>query len=179
MQEIETKILEVDLDEISKSIEALGAKKIQEVLLKVDWFSFPENPPDKQPWYLRVRSYDDVKVEMTWKGPYKVIGNTHQGQEINIIVDSHEQTKILLESIGLVSYAHQEKKRISWKLGDVQFDLDTYPNMPSFLEIEVKKVEDIDEMIKKLNLEKHQTWNDGERTLIEGKYALNWSDMRF
>jgi hypothetical protein len=34
-------------------------------------------------------------------------------------------------------------------------------------------------MIKKLGLEGNETWNDGEKTLIENKYGLNWSDMRF
>jgi adenylate cyclase class 2 len=179
MHEIETKILEVNVKEISEKIESLGAKKTQEVMLTVDWFSLPGVAKDKQPWYLRVRSYSTGKVEVTWKGPYKIVGNSHQNQEINLLIDSHEKIKMLFEAIGLTCYAHQEKKRISWVLDTIQFDLDMYPNMPPFLEIEVQDEKDIDKMIKNLNLEKHQTWNDGERTLIEEKYKLNWSGMYF
>ena len=51
--------------------------------------------------------------------------------------------------------------------------------MPSYLEIEAGSEKEITDMIKKLNLEKNMTWNDGERTLIKGKYKLNWFDMRF
>lgn len=179
MHEIETKVLEVDVEDVSRKIENLGAKKIEEILLKVDWFSLPGIAKDKQPWYLRIRSYSTGRVEITWKDEPKLIGNLRKGSEINVIIDDHEKMKTLFESIGLVCYAHQEKKRVSWELGNVQFDLDTYPGMPSFLEIEVEDESDIGEMIKKLDLEKKETWNDGERTLIEGKYELDWCNMRF
>ena len=87
--------------------------------------------------------------------------------------------KMLFEAIGLVCYAHQEKKRISWRLENVQFDLDTYPKMPAYLEIEASSEKEIAEMIKKLNLSDKFTWNEGEKTLIEGKYKIYWCDMRF
>ncbi|MCE9549276.1 CYTH domain-containing protein, partial [Candidatus Nomurabacteria bacterium] len=127
----------------------------------------------------RVRSYSTGKVEVTWKGDLEVLGTSRKAREINITVDDHEKTKILFESIGLEVYAHQEKKRISWELDNTQFDLDTYPNMPTYLEIEGESEEKINFFIQELNLKNHDTWNDGERTLIEGKYNLNWCDMRF
>lgn len=179
MHEIETKVLEVDPIEIAQKIESIGAEKIKDDLLKVDWFSLPGIDKNAQPWYLRIRSYSSGKVEITWKDEPKLINNFRKGQEIEVLIDNHEKMKALFESIGLFCYAHQEKKRVSWRLGNVQFDLDTYPNMPSFLEIEVQDEKDIDIMIKKLNLTKNETWNDGERTLIEDKYGLNWSQMSF
>ncbi len=48
-----------------------------------------------------------------------------------------------------------------------------------YLEIEAGSEKEITDMIKKLNLDKNQTWNDGERTLIKEKYKLNWFNMRF
>lgn len=180
MHEIETKVLEVEGEDISKKIESLGAKKKEEILLKVDWFGpkgITHNGDD--PWYLRVRSYSTGKIEITWKDESKLIGNLRKGSEINVLINDHEKMKMLFESIGLECYGHQEKKRVSWELGNTKFDLDTYPNMPSFLEIEVENEKDINEMIEKLNLNKNETWNDGERTLIKNKYGLNWFDMRF
>ncbi len=96
-----------------------------------------------------------------------------------MLVEDHAKMKLLFESIGIVPYAHQEKKRVSWSLGEVQFDLDTYPDMLPYLEIEAGSEEEINSLIEKLDLKGHDTWNDGERTLIEGKYKLNWSDMWF
>jgi hypothetical protein len=51
--------------------------------------------------------------------------------------------------------------------------------MPPYLEIEANSTEEITVMIKKLDLEKFDTWNDGERTLIEKKYSLDWYHMSF
>lgn len=179
MHEIETKVLEVEEKALIEKLDTLGAQKIQEVMLVVDWFSFPNVSKDDNPWFLRVRSYSTGKIEVTWKAKSDLIGVARKHKEINIIVDSHDNMKALFEELGLVIYAHQEKKRISWTLGSTQFDFDTYPDMPAYLEIESESVEEIKKMIQKLDLNEHETWNDGERTLIENKYKLNWSDMRF
>ncbi len=182
MHEIETKVLEVDAKKIEKTLKSLGAKEIQNTRLVVDWYGPKEithNGDD--PYFLRVRSYSSShgKIEVTCKWNKKISGKTVQCDEVDLLVDSHDKTKSLFESIGLENYAHQEKKRISWKLGKVQFDLDIYPGMPAFLEIEAGSEQEVNNMIKKLNLENHETWNDGERTLIENKYKLKWPDMRF
>ena len=179
MHEIETKILEVEASGIAMKLSILGAEKIQDVMLTVDWFSLAGVSKDDNPWFLRIRSYSTGKIEVTWKAKSEMLGVSRRHKEINVIVDNHEQMKNLFEEIGLVLYAHQEKNRISWQLDGVQFDLDTYPGMQSYLEIEAGSEDEIQEMIKKLDLSSHETWNDGERTLIENKYKLNWSNMRF
>jgi len=180
MHEIETKVLEVDKKEIEKKLKILKAKKISEDMLIVDWYG-PKGLTHKgdDPYFLRVRSYSTGKIEVTCKWNKKTTSNAVQYDEVNVLVDNHNKTKSLFESIGLENYAHQEKKRVSWKLGNVQFDLDTYPEMPAYLEIEAESEKEIKKMIKKFDLGNYETWNDGERTLIEGKYKLNWSDMRF
>lgn len=179
MQEIETKVLEINKEEIIRKLEDLGAEKIQDVLLKVDWFSPADLVKDNHPSYLRLRSYSSGKVEVTWKGKMKISDGARQVEEVNVLVADYETTKLLFEALGYVYYAHQEKKRMSWRLGDVQFDMDTYPGVPTFLEIEASSGEEIKKMIEKLNLENFETWNEGERTLIENKYKLKWSDMHF
>ncbi|MBP6931665.1 MAG: CYTH domain-containing protein [Candidatus Pacebacteria bacterium] len=179
MHEIETKVLEVDGKILREKLEAFGAEQIQEVGLVVDWFSFANVSKDDNPWFLRIRSYSTGKVEVTWKAKSDLIGVARKHKEINVIVDSHEKMQDMFIELGLVSYAHQEKNRVSWTLDNVQFDFDTYPRMPSYLEIEAGSVDEINKMITMLGLESHETWNDGERTLIENKYKLNWSEMRF
>lgn len=180
MQGIETKVLEVDKKEIEKKLNVLKANKISDDMLVVDWYG-PKGLTHKgdDPYFLRVRSYSTGKIEITCKWNKKIVGKTVQCDEVDILVDSHDKTKVLFESIGLENYAHQEKKRSSWKLEDVQFDLDTYPGMPPFLEIEAESEKDVNRAIKNLNLKNNLTWNDGEKSLIEKKYKLNWRDMRF
>ena len=180
MQEIETKILGVDKNEIEEKLNRLKADKISDGMLIVDWYGpkgITHNGDD--PYFLRVRSYGNKKIEVTCKWNKKIVGKTIQCEEVDLLVDNHNKARALFEAIGLENYAHQEKKRTSWKLGNVQFDLDIYPKMFPFLEIEAESEKDIDEAIKNLDLENHETWNDGEKSLIEKKYKLNWSDMHF
>ena len=179
MHEIETKVLEVDVEGIKQKLKFLGAKETQNTRLTVDWYCVKEALEKSHPWYLRVRKTSDGKAEISWKSLEKFVGNTRQSEEININVSDFEHSKLLLEAIGLVHYAHQEKDRISFVLKDWNFDLDQYPGMPAYLEIEGKSEEHVGEAIKLLELENHQALSQGETKLIKEKYGLDWYDMRF
>ena len=126
-----------------------------------------------------MRSYSDKKVEITWKGKSVISSVSRTHPEINLIVDSHAEAIALFEAIGMFVYGHQEKYRTSWDLDHIHFDLDTYPHMPPYLEIEADSDETIQKMIQALNLSSHKISTHGERVLIESEYHLNWHDMRF
>lgn len=179
MYEIETKILEVDPKKIILILDKIGAKKIKESRLLVDWYGPANLTIDQQQWYLRVRKDSLGKQEVTWKSLPKIVGNTRQSKEINVNVSDFEKTKELFESLGFVNYAHQEKDRISWTYKDWSLDLDTYPNMPPYLEIEGLSEQHVNEMIDLLELRQHTAVSDGERVLIEKLYNLDWTNIRF
>lgn len=180
MHEIETKILEVNKEEIKKKLESLGAKETQNIRLIVDWYGPKGLSHDgDDPWYLRVRKTSGGKNEVSWKSLEKFVGNTRQSEEINVDVSDFENAKNLLEAIGLEYYAHQEKDRTSFLLKDWSFDLDHYPNMPAYLEIEGNSEEHVGEAIKLLELENHEAISQGERKLIKERYGLDWCNMRF
>jgi adenylate cyclase class 2 len=180
MKEIETKVLEVDKEEIKKSLKSLDAKEIQNIRLIVDWYG-PAGltHAGDDPWYLRVRTTSDGKSEASWKSLPKITGNTRHSDEVNINVSDAFLAGKLLESIGLEHYAHQEKDRVSFVLKDWNFDLDQYPGMPAYLEIEGKSHEHVQEAIKLLHLENHKSIGEGERVLIKKEYGLDWFNMRF
>jgi adenylate cyclase class 2 len=50
------------------------------------------------------------------------------------VVDPHAMTKILC-NLGMREVRYQENYRDEWRLGAVVFDFDTWPNLPTFLEI--------------------------------------------
>jgi len=179
MREIETKILEVDKEKIKRILKSLGAKKIQDTRLIVDWYCPVGTKKDKHPWYLRIRTTSDGKNEVSWKSLPKITGNTRHSDEVNINVNDAKLTKKLFDNIGLENYAHQEKDRVSFILKNWNFDLDQYPDMPAYLEIEGKSHDHVQEAIKLLKLENNKSTGEGERILIEKDYGLNWYNMRF
>lgn len=177
--EIETKVLDIDSGGIKNILKKLGAEKTQETRLIVDWYRPMGTKEGEDPWFLRIRSNSEGKHEVTWKAKSQVIGVARKHKEINFFVDQPEKLSDLFEELGLEKYAHQEKDRTTFTLKDWQFDLDQYPKMPAYLEIEGQSEEHVKEAIALLKLEKNPTWAKGERILIQDTYGLDWYDMRF
>lgn len=51
------------------------------------------------------------------------------------VADLHAMAEILRRA-GLTEVRYQENYREEWRLGEVAFDFDTWPGLPTFLEIE-------------------------------------------
>lgn len=56
--------------------------------------------------------------------------------EAEVQVGDFEATKALLEAMGFTALRYQENYREEWTLDGVTFDIDTWPDLPTFLEIE-------------------------------------------
>lgn len=177
--EIETKVLDIDVAGLKQKLTSLGAKKIQETRLIVDWYRIKGVKEGEDPWFLRIRSDSSGKHEVTWKAKSDILGITRKHKEINFLIPEPPKLADLFEELGLERYAHQEKDRVSFDLEDWQFDIDQYPKMPAYMEIEGTSEENVKAAIKLLGLEKNRTWAKGERILIQETYGLDWYEMRF
>ncbi|HEY4526148.1 MAG TPA: CYTH domain-containing protein [Candidatus Paceibacterota bacterium] len=180
MKELEVTILDINPKEVEAKLSSLGAKPILDTRFSVDWYGpkgLTHNGDD--PWFLRVRTTSDGKSRVTWKGLSKTTGVSREHREIDFDVPDPKEMGEMFLVIGLECYAHQDKDRKSWVLKDWRFDLDQYPNMPAYLEIEGPSEERVQEAIKLLKLEGNKTSNSGERILIQKEYGLDWNNMRF
>ncbi len=71
--EIETTVLDIDAEDVIKKLQDLGAKKVQDTRLVVDWYRpkdwhRPEGVKEgEDPWCLRIRSNSEGMHEVTWK----------------------------------------------------------------------------------------------------------------
>lgn len=176
--EIETKVLDINVKEIKSKLLALGAQKIQETRLMVDWYQTRGEKEETANWFLRIRSNSQGKHEVTWKGDPQTIGIAKVRREINFSVEEPEKVADLFKELGLEKYGHQEKDRVSYAYKDWHFDIDTYPGVPPYLEIEGKSEEHLKEGMKLLGLENNRTSNQGERVLIK-EMGIDWYNMRF
>ncbi|MBI4054112.1 MAG: CYTH domain-containing protein [Candidatus Doudnabacteria bacterium] len=179
MHEVETKILNVNSGSLGERLRALGAAQVLDTRLRVDWFWPQGTVAGQEPWFLRIRTDAQNRSEVTWKGRSKILGAARKHPELNLAVSDPEKLAKIFESLGLEKYAHQEKDRVSWTYQDWRFDLDQYPGMPGYLEIEGKDETHVQQAIALLGLSDHETSSQGERILIQKRYGLNWYDMRF
>lgn len=178
-QEIETKVLDIDGKTIKELLVSLGAVETQNTRLVVDWYRLKGIKEGEDPWFLRIRSNTEGKHEVTWKAKSDILGVARKHKEINFFISEPDKLSDLFEELDLERYAHQEKDRLSFSLGNWLFDIDQYPGMPAYLEIEGSSEESIKEAIAILKLEKNPTWNQGERILIQDTYNLDWYNMKF
>ena len=162
MEEIEVKFLEVDKGAIIKKLESLGAKKVFEGEVDASFYDFPDSRLKKDGSLLRLRTKGE-NAELTFK---KKISKEEAKimKELEIKLDDPASMKRILDTIGLVKQKSYVKYRSSYKLGDVSFELDTFPGIPTFLEIEAPSIAEIKVHAEKLGLSMADAkpWGGGE-----------------
>ena len=158
MEEIEVKFLNIDPKNIQKKLENIGATKVGEYFQRWKSFDYPDWRLDKRGAWLRLRDEGDDKVTLTYKQRLGVVG--HDGavndsgmEEDEVSVDDFERMAIMLVKLGFVEKHYAEKKRISWERELTKFEVDTYPELETYLEIEAPSWEKIDEAIFQLELD--------------------------
>ncbi len=154
MEEIEVKFLDIDLAKIEAKLKEIGAEKTGEYFYKRRVFDFPDWRLDNDHSWLRLRT-DGQKTTLTFKkriGAKKDGSNDDGMEEIEVEVSDFEKTAQLILKLGFVEKHYVENKRIRWEKDGVEFDIDSWPNIPPYLEIEAPTWEKLDEATLWLNL---------------------------
>ena len=100
--------------------------------------------------WIRLRKSND-KVELTTKHVFnkkKMEVQTVGEREVN--TSSFEETNSILESMGIVKRSYQEKIRYSYKLDGADIEIDLWPMLDPYMEIECADVGIIKEIIDRL-----------------------------
>ena len=147
--EIEAQFLDINKDDIRTKLKKIGAKLVKpEVLMRRVVFDLGKHS------FARVRD-EGGKIVMTYKNvsDEKSIMGT---KEVNVTVDNYEDAILLLKSCGLRAKSHEESYRETWTIGDVEICIDTWPWIPTFIEIEGPSEESVWDTAKKLGFNKSE-----------------------
>jgi adenylate cyclase class IV len=140
------------LDELT----SLPLKKIIDILYS-DTFeneikSFGINPNK----WIRLRKSNN-KIELTTKHILEKQNNKFQNViETEIEVSSLEETNRLLENIGIARRSYQEKIRYSYEYKTAEIEIDIWPQLDPYMEIECDDENIIEEIIEKLDLKNNE-----------------------
>ncbi len=152
-REIEAKILRINVNQLEQKLRSIGASKTDERLFRSTSFDYPGFPLDKQAAWVRLRDEGD-KVTLAYNQRLGVAdkkGMNDSGmEEIEVQVSDFETTKLFLLRIGLIEKFSQEKKRVSFEKGKVKYDIDIWPRLDPYLEIEGDTWEAVDAAITEL-----------------------------
>ena len=130
--EYEAKFLPVDVAGLQAKLTALGAvQAFPRTLLTRKIF---ENDALEHGAWIRLRD-EGIRCTLTLKrvtDSTKIDGTT----EIETEVADFQAMSEILHRLGLREVGYQENYREEWRLGEVVFDFDTWPGLPTFVEVE-------------------------------------------
>lgn len=171
-REIEVKVLNIDVDEIQKTLVDKGAEKISSEY-QTNYTYVPESG-EFENGYLRIREriVDGKKLptEITFKENAPTDRNVRVNNEYTSKISSTTSMSKILKEIGLVEQYKGEKERISYSYRGQRFDIDiwdkgTYPE--PYMEIEFTNVDLMDDIIDDLGIDRKNVSNDTITELIE------------
>ena len=152
--EIEVRFLEIDKEALIQKLKNLGAIDLEEDLLTETIFYDKQGEwlKDKQK-FIRIRSNKSGSL-LTYKHHFQRSSTGTKEIELNIS-DPLKATDFLSE-LGYPPFRQQEKKRHSFLLNNCVVDIDTWPKIPTYLEIEGQSEEALKQTATMMGLD----WSD-------------------
>jgi adenylate cyclase class 2 len=172
--EIESKFYPVDKDAIRKKLKSIGATCIHpERLMKRTVFDREHNPvlAKRSIRYIRVRDEGDV-VTMSTKDYARPDEGQEWQRETCVTVSSFDDAVSILKATGLIQNAYQETKRETWKLGDSLIEIDEWPGLKPYIEIETTDGETLRSIAEALGFDWGSRLNEAVVELYVQVYGL-------
>ncbi len=148
--EFEAKAPKIDKDNIRAKLKEIGAELVfPERKFTRMTFDTPELQ-SKNAW-VRLRD-EGEQYTMT----LKVVEdrNSIEGmREVSFVIDDMEAAKIFLDQLGIEQKGYEENLREEWRIGDVLFEIDTWPLIDPYLEIEGPDEAAVKKYFEKLGLD--------------------------
>ena len=176
-KEIEVRFLEIDKAKLIEKLRKLNADDLGESLLE-ETIIYDKDLTwrDSVQKLLRLRTYGG-KTYLAYKHRTQV--ETTETDEVEFEVSDKEAAVELLSRLGYFVYRHQQKRRHSFTIGDVVIDIDEWPHIPAYVELEGPNENSLKEVAHQLDL----NWNNvelrGPRIIIEDVYNIPVGNMHW
>lgn len=145
--EYEVRVLEINKEKLIKKLEELGAEFKGDNEQKR--YVYDIIPKEDGKW-IRLRTNGKITT-LAYKN---VVKTTIDGtKELEVEVSDFEKTNELLDYIGIKSKGYQENRRIQYILNGVEIDIDSWPMIPPYVEIEGKNEEEVVRILELLDLQ--------------------------
>ncbi|OOM73464.1 CYTH domain protein [Clostridium puniceum] len=180
MQELETRIIDIDVEAIRNILLANGAKKVKTENQINDIYDFEDGRLLAKKGYARIRTVNDMlnnKViyfmttkKMLSQERFKVM------EENETIIDNKQMGEGIFKSLGLVLKESNKKYRESYKLHDclIEIDINDKSFCPfPYLEIETTSEENLDKIVKLLGYTLEDTTSQTIYDILTQKGLLN------
>lgn len=150
MSEIEVKVLDVDPDRIRARLLELGATLVKKGRETNRMYDFADQRLWKAGGYVRVREFNG-RFTLTYKR--RLPGVAYKSsEELETDVADAAMMGAILEALGVHLRRTDEKDRESYRLDRILFEIDTWPTVPPYLEIEAPTEALVEEGLRLLGI---------------------------
>ncbi len=151
-KEQEIKVLDVDVSKLVENLEKIGAKKVYDDVRTIITLDTKENTfLNQKDKLIRVTDEGNIKVTM-----HVNQSNPEIKEEIKFKTSRLKETMDFFHQLELDPISEVSAKRISFELGKIDFDIDLFPTIPPFLEIDIKHLEEenitVESLLEELGL---------------------------
>ena len=165
--EYEVRVLEIDVDKIKSRLAELKAELQWDLLQRRYVYDFIPKVDGK---WIRLRTNGD-KTTLTIKN---LVSSEIDGtQELEIEVDNFERCNMILKELGYEPKGYQENRRCQYSLNGVEIDIDYWPLIPTYLEIEGPSEEAVYNTLEALGIDRSSaTTKDVESIYLDYGHDL-------
>jgi adenylate cyclase class 2 len=180
-KEIEVRFLEIDKELLIKKLTELGAEDRGEDLLEEIIFYDKDLKWRDENKFVRLRK-DKKHTVLSYKHHQtdgKAVRNVHDVEEIEFEVADFEKAEVFIEKLNLVAYRHQQKRRHCFVFNEVIIDIDTWPRIPTYVELEGVSEEKIKIVAERIGLDWNNVVFESARAVIEKIYNIPVGSMKW
>ncbi|MBN1494347.1 CYTH domain-containing protein [Candidatus Peregrinibacteria bacterium] len=170
MKEIERKIFDIDTKAVSLKLLKMGAKILFKGIVRVKYFDTKKGDIRKKHNLLRVRQLGEKRVEVCFKCNKRVKDGCKIYDECEFFAYDFDRVSRFFEKLGYVCTCYYEKKRTEFNLKNIKIEMDEYPRIKPFIEIEASSVKKINDLINELGLEKNEASSETINEVLKRKY---------
>ncbi|PSK82256.1 adenylate cyclase class 2 [Murinocardiopsis flavida] len=174
--EYEAKVLDIDPRELAQTILDKGGTAVGSATLQRR-FVYDIDPDDRSRW-VRLRDTGRETTLTIKEIASDDIGGT---QETEIAVSDFDTANALLGKLGYRAKAYQENRRESFLLDGAQLEIDTWPGIPPYLEIEASGRAEVVRVAALLGYTEDQLTGENT-TKVYTRYGIDLTaitDLRF
>lgn len=172
---IEARFLEIDEKALVGRLTELGAHDGGERMLDETIFYDKDLKWRQKYKLIRLRSIGSLTT-LTYKE--NLSQDIDGAREIEFGVSDAEKAAALLKELGFIGYRRQQKKRHSFRLKNVAVDIDTWPAIPSYVELEGPSKQTLKAIAKQLGFDWSSAVFEDARHIIENRYGIPVSTLR-
>ncbi|MEI8410605.1 MULTISPECIES: CYTH domain-containing protein [unclassified Kribbella] len=169
--EFEAKVLEVEPDGMADSILRAGGRRVGDALMRR--YVYDIQAGDRSRW-IRLRDAGTAVTLTVKEIAHDGIDDT---TETEVVVGDFETTNELLGRMGFEAKSYQENRRVSFELGGARLEIDWWPLIPPYLEIEGDSCEHVVGVGKLLGVSEDRL--TGENTVkVYARYGIDLAGIR-